>query len=148
MGCGVGAGRLRHARLAEGQLRLACPGQHSHARLPGRATPARRQLSAMEAPSSFTVVATGQIESALAHLVTLREMDVPVSPTQMPDVDNAYLKFQMVAGEDWQVLDGLEEGITQASKATPRKKLNPTVHAKQTATHAERASAAANQPQA
>ncbi|KAG1672717.1 hypothetical protein FOA52_005195 [Chlamydomonas sp. UWO 241] len=56
----------------------------------------------MEAPSSFTLVATGQIESAL-----------------MPDVENAYLKFQMVAGEDWQVLDGLEEGITQASKATP-----------------------------
>lgn len=38
-------------------------------------------------------------------------------PAQMPDVDNAYLKFQLVAGEDWQVLDGLEEGITQAARA-------------------------------
>ena len=37
---------------------------------------------------------------------------------QLPDCDNAYLKFQIVAGEDWQPLDGLEDGITQASRAS------------------------------
>ncbi|KAJ9521731.1 hypothetical protein QJQ45_015354, partial [Haematococcus lacustris] len=52
-------------------------------------------------PSSFTVMATGQIESAV-----------------IPGCSNAYLKFQLVAGEDWQLLDGLEEGITQASRAS------------------------------
>jgi hypothetical protein len=37
---------------------------------------------------------------------------------QIPGCDNAYLKFQLVAGEDWQLLDGLEEGITQASRVS------------------------------
>ncbi|GAX79914.1 hypothetical protein CEUSTIGMA_g7354.t1 [Chlamydomonas eustigma] len=55
----------------------------------------------MDAPSTFSVIATGQIESAL-----------------VPDCDNAYLKFQLVAGEDWQLLDGLEEGITQAARCS------------------------------
>jgi len=32
--------------------------------------------------------------------------------------DNAYCKFHFVAGEDWQLLDGLEEGITQSSRVT------------------------------
>ncbi|EFJ46108.1 hypothetical protein VOLCADRAFT_105683 [Volvox carteri f. nagariensis] len=50
-------------------------------------------------PSSFTILATGQIECA-----------------QIPNCTNAYLKFQFVAGEDWQLLDGLEEGITQAAR--------------------------------
>jgi hypothetical protein len=36
----------------------------------------------------------------------------------VPDCDNAYVKFQLVAGEDWQPLDGLEEGITQASRSS------------------------------
>lgn len=35
---------------------------------------------------------------------------------QIPNCTNAYLKFQLVAGEDWQLLDGLEEGITQAAR--------------------------------
>mmetsp|Transcript_8572 Transcript_8572/g.14740 ORF Transcript_8572/g.14740 Transcript_8572/m.14740 type:complete len:200 (+) Transcript_8572:185-784(+) len=52
-------------------------------------------------PSSFTVMATGQIEAA-----------------EIPGCDNAYLKFQMTAGEDWQLLDGLEEGITQAARVS------------------------------
>eukprot|EP00798_Chlamydomonas_sp_ICE-L_P009952 gene9952-7824_t len=51
--------------------------------------------------SSFTVMATGQIECA-----------------EIPDCENAYLKFQIVAGEDWQLLDGLEEGITQAARVS------------------------------
>mmetsp|Transcript_16519 Transcript_16519/g.35730 ORF Transcript_16519/g.35730 Transcript_16519/m.35730 type:complete len:196 (+) Transcript_16519:181-768(+) len=55
----------------------------------------------MESASSFTVMATGQIESA-----------------EIPNCDNAYLKFQLVAGEDWQLLDGLEEGITQAARVS------------------------------
>ena len=37
---------------------------------------------------------------------------------QIPGCDNAYLKYQIVAGEDWQPLDGLEDGITQASRAS------------------------------
>lgn len=50
-------------------------------------------------PSSFTILATGQVESA-----------------DIPNCSNAYLKYQLVAGEDWQLLDGLEEGITQAAR--------------------------------
>jgi B9 domain-containing protein 1 len=43
---------------------------------------------------------------------------LPAPPcAQLPGVENAYLRYQVVAGEDWQVLDGLEEGITQASRA-------------------------------
>lgn len=37
---------------------------------------------------------------------------------QIPDCANAYVKFQLVAGEDWQLLDGLEEGITQAARVS------------------------------
>ncbi|PNH12840.1 B9 domain-containing protein 1 [Tetrabaena socialis] len=51
------------------------------------------------APTSFTILVTGQIECA-----------------EIPNCTNAYLKFQFVAGEDWQLLDGLEEGITQAAR--------------------------------
>jgi B9 domain-containing protein 1 len=40
---------------------------------------------------------------------------------QLPDCDNAYLKYQIVAGEDWQPLDGLEDGITQASRSSQGK---------------------------
>lgn len=36
--------------------------------------------------------------------------------TQIPYCDNAYCKFEIVAGEDWQVLDGIETGITQVSR--------------------------------
>ena len=35
---------------------------------------------------------------------------------QVPYCDNAYCKFEVVAGEDWQVLDGVETGITQVSR--------------------------------
>uniref|UniRef100_A0A7S3VGU1 B9 domain-containing protein 1 n=1 Tax=Dunaliella tertiolecta TaxID=3047 RepID=A0A7S3VGU1_DUNTE len=52
-------------------------------------------------PSCFTVMATGQIEGA-----------------DLNGNDNAYCKFHFVAGEDWQLLDGLEEGITQSSRVS------------------------------
>ncbi|GBF90328.1 hypothetical protein Rsub_02434 [Raphidocelis subcapitata] len=47
-------------------------------------------------PSFFTVMATGQLESG-----------------DIPDCDTAYCKFEVVTGEDWQLLDGMETGITQ-----------------------------------
>ncbi|MEW5301411.1 MAG: hypothetical protein WDW38_009626 [Sanguina aurantia] len=52
-------------------------------------------------PNSFTILATGSIESA-----------------EIPDCDNAYAKFQLVAGEDWTLASGLEEGITQAARVS------------------------------
>lgn len=42
----------------------------------------------------------------------------PHPHVQLNGNDNAYLKFHFVAGEDWQLLDGLEEGITQSSRVT------------------------------
>lgn len=36
--------------------------------------------------------------------------------TQIPYCDNAYCKYEMVSGEDWQLLDGMETGITQVSR--------------------------------
>uniref|UniRef100_A0A061SHH3 B9 domain-containing protein 1 n=2 Tax=Tetraselmis sp. GSL018 TaxID=582737 RepID=A0A061SHH3_9CHLO len=50
-------------------------------------------------PTSFTVMITGQIESA-----------------EVPDCENAYCKYQVVHGEDWKFLDGQEDGMTQASR--------------------------------
>lgn len=115
------------------------------------------------APSSFTVLATGQIESAEVSGAGRREEAGVTGPAQnlprpqpqgattgrgtrvcgvaeplcthphpsprrrpppslfscqIPDCDNAYVKFQLVAGEDWQLLDGLEEGITQAARVS------------------------------
>jgi hypothetical protein len=35
---------------------------------------------------------------------------------QIPDCETAYCKFEMVAGEDWQLLDGMETGITQVAR--------------------------------
>ena len=45
---------------------------------------------------------------------------------QIPECTNAYLKFQFVAGEDWQLLDGLEEGITQAARVPEGTRTSPT----------------------
>ncbi|KAK9829078.1 hypothetical protein WJX72_003769 [[Myrmecia] bisecta] len=53
----------------------------------------------MDTPSSFTVMATGQLEAG-----------------EIPYCDNAYCKYQLVHGEDWQRLDGLEDGITQVTR--------------------------------
>jgi hypothetical protein len=35
---------------------------------------------------------------------------------QIPDCDSAYCKFEVVTGEDWQLLDGMETGITQVAR--------------------------------
>lgn len=35
---------------------------------------------------------------------------------QICGCDNAYCKFEVVAGEDWQLLDGMENGITQVAR--------------------------------
>ncbi|GMH41181.1 hypothetical protein BSKO_09091 [Bryopsis sp. KO-2023] len=48
---------------------------------------------------SFTVMATGQIESA-----------------EIPGCSNAFCKFEIVHGDDWQLLDGTEEGLTQVAR--------------------------------
>ncbi|KAJ3102512.1 B9 domain-containing protein 1 [Phlyctochytrium planicorne] len=50
--------------------------------------------------SFFSLVADGQIESAL-----------------FPGQDNIYCKFSFVYGPDWNVVSGLEEGLTQLAKA-------------------------------
>ena len=39
----------------------------------------------------------------------------PLHP-QIPGCDTAYCRFEMVAGEDWQLLDGMESGITQVAR--------------------------------
>eukprot|EP00741_Cyanophora_paradoxa_P025595 tig00000383_g24699.t1 len=49
-----------------------------------------------EPPSFFTVHITGQIESAV-----------------FPRCDNLYCKFSFQFGQDWVVIQGVEEGITQ-----------------------------------
>eukprot|EP00877_Chromochloris_zofingiensis_P007438 jgi/Chrzof1/2948/Cz12g05150.t1 len=51
------------------------------------------------APSFFTIMATGQVEGA-----------------EISGCDNAYCKFEIIAGEDWQLLDGMENGITQVAR--------------------------------
>mmetsp|Transcript_18159 Transcript_18159/g.29836 ORF Transcript_18159/g.29836 Transcript_18159/m.29836 type:complete len:192 (-) Transcript_18159:228-803(-) len=50
----------------------------------------------MDVPSSFLVSCTGQIESAL-----------------FPEHDNLYCKFSFQIGQDWSVVQGVEDGITQ-----------------------------------
>mmetsp|Transcript_44179 Transcript_44179/g.140597 ORF Transcript_44179/g.140597 Transcript_44179/m.140597 type:complete len:205 (+) Transcript_44179:202-816(+) len=52
--------------------------------------------------SDFTVMATGQLESA-----------------DMPGVDNAYCKYSIVHGEDWRIIEGVEDGITQVTRKSP-----------------------------
>eukprot|EP00899_Mesostigma_viride_P001000 jgi/Mesvir1/10900/Mv08609-RA.1 len=56
------------------------------------------QASLMD-PTSFMLMATGQLEYA-----------------DIPDADNAYCKYVMVHGDDWHVLDGVEDGITQITR--------------------------------
>lgn len=121
----------------------------------------------MEAPSFFTVMATGQIDSAEVSrryersIMTIRCMagdasrlmrrvdfapsSAPPTPPsvanaaaayhpttrkprtrtpstrrnpqhQIPGCETAYCKFEIVAGEDWQLLDGMEAGITQVAR--------------------------------
>mmetsp|Transcript_6035 Transcript_6035/g.10898 ORF Transcript_6035/g.10898 Transcript_6035/m.10898 type:complete len:199 (-) Transcript_6035:207-803(-) len=51
------------------------------------------------AATSFTVMVTGEIDHA-----------------KIPDCDNAYCKYQVVHGEDWKFIDGLEDGLTQVTR--------------------------------
>lgn len=55
----------------------------------------------MDEPLSFTVMATGQLEGA-----------------EIPGVSNAYAKFMWVSGEDWKLVDGVGEGVTQVTRKT------------------------------
>lgn len=48
----------------------------------------------------------------------VQKMSTPLHALQIPDCDNAYAKFQLVAGEDWTLASGLEEGITQAARVS------------------------------
>eukprot|EP00793_Prasinoderma_coloniale_P006556 PRCOL_00001386-RA len=49
--------------------------------------------------SYFLVMASGQLESA-----------------DIPEANNAYCKYLLVHGEDWSVVDGMEDGITQITR--------------------------------
>ena len=49
--------------------------------------------------SYFLVMASGQLESA-----------------DVADANNAYCKYLLVHGEDWAVVDGMEDGITQITR--------------------------------
>ena len=49
--------------------------------------------------SFFTVMVTGEVESS-----------------EIPGQSNAYCKYQLVHGEDWQLLSGIEDGISQTSR--------------------------------
>ncbi|KAI9205174.1 B9 domain-containing protein [Polychytrium aggregatum] len=60
----------------------------------------------MPSPNFFSLLLTGQIESAY-----------------FPQHDNLYCKFSFAHGQDWIILHGLEEGITQQSLASS----SPTV---------------------
>mmetsp|Transcript_8269 Transcript_8269/g.27508 ORF Transcript_8269/g.27508 Transcript_8269/m.27508 type:complete len:200 (+) Transcript_8269:157-756(+) len=57
----------------------------------------------MDLPSTFTVVLTGQIEWA-----------------DIPGCENAYCEYALVHGDDWEVLDGLEDGVTQTARKSHR----------------------------
>ncbi|GAQ83918.1 B9 domain-containing protein [Klebsormidium nitens] len=54
---------------------------------------------AADSATFFMVMATGQLECA-----------------DIPDCNNAYCKFMLVHGDDWHVLDGVEDGITQITR--------------------------------
>ncbi|KAF4521176.1 hypothetical protein B566_EDAN010638 [Ephemera danica] len=53
----------------------------------------------MSTGSYFLVSVTGQIESA-----------------EFPEFDNIYCKYAFAHGPDWQIMTGLEEGMSQISK--------------------------------
>lgn len=36
--------------------------------------------------------------------------------TQVPSCDNGYCKFRIVRGDDWQLLEGFEDGVTQVTR--------------------------------
>jgi hypothetical protein len=87
----------------------------------------------MEAAGYFTVMATGQLESAEVRNSACQlaagtfnaglfpHRHLPAHPMllcvnkQISGCSNAYCKYEVVAGEDWQLLDGMESGITQVA---------------------------------
>lgn len=58
-------------------------------------------MAAKETPNFFTVMVTGQVESA-----------------EISCCESAYVKYCLVHGEDWTHLDGPEDGISQISRKT------------------------------
>ena len=76
------------------------------------------------APSFFTLMATGQVESAevsTPQTVRIRYFHhtrhpLELSYSQIPYCQSAYCKYEIVAGEDWQILDGMDNGITQVAR--------------------------------
>ena len=72
--------------------------------------------------SSFRVAAFAERHPALRELtisMLQAEHRLPlVHPClkQIPGCDNAYCKYQVVHGEDWKFLAGLEDGITQVTR--------------------------------
>lgn len=77
-------------------------------------------------------MASGQLEAAEVWLGVMRvnsaqhsvapECHVLLRRTvlcmllQIPGCQTAYCKFEIVAGEDWQILDGMDNGITQVAR--------------------------------
>ena len=53
---------------------------------------------------------------ALGHHETNPKADVLPDCLQIPGVDNGYCKWGLVIGEDWSVLNGLGEGVTQLAR--------------------------------
>lgn len=91
------------------------------------------------APSFFTIMATGQVEGAevsvlyadpvgvTLHTAARCKSCVVLTPVdhqlQISGCDNAYCKFEIIAGEDWQLLDGMENGITQVARQAAGKQI-------------------------
>ena len=46
---------------------------------------------------------------------------------QIPHCMNAFCKYQIVHGEDWRLLDGMEEGLTQMARQASGSRLKATV---------------------
>ena len=70
--------------------------------------------SARRAPAAFCAPLKG------ANTLTRCPLGRPrPAPLQIPGCDTAYCKYEVVAGEDWQLLDGLESGITQVARQSP-----------------------------
>ncbi|CAG9460270.1 unnamed protein product [Pedinophyceae sp. YPF-701] len=55
-----------------------------------------------DAVASFTVMVTGEVESA-----------------EIPGQDNAYCKYQLVHGEDWHLVSGIQDAISQTCRSAP-----------------------------
>jgi hypothetical protein len=78
----------------------------------------------MQSAEAFTVIATGQIERCEVRICFNKRdfrrvqtlLKLLISLLQIPGVGNAYCKWGTVIGEDWMILNGLSEGITQVAR--------------------------------